>query len=60
MISTYLSSIDGVAIYPIFSLLIFLPFFVFVTISVLKMDKSYTQKMASLPLDNSNEDSETK
>lgn len=60
MISHVLSSIEGVAFYPIFSLLIFVPFFILVTLKVLRMDKTHAQKMSQLPLDNSYYETETK
>ena len=50
MISKYLSSIEGIAAYPIFSLFIFIPFFVLVTIWVFKLDKSFLNYMSAIPL----------
>lgn len=58
MLSQYLSSIDGVAAYPIFSLLIFVPFFIAVTIWIFKLDKKYLNHMSELPLHDSPEQSE--
>jgi cbb3-type cytochrome oxidase subunit 3 len=58
MLSQYLSAIDGVETYPIFSLLIFIPFFVAVTIWIFKLDKQYLNHMSELPLDDSHEQSE--
>lgn len=51
MISKILSSIDGIAVYPIISLLIFLPFFIVVTIWIFKLDTQYLRRMSELPLD---------
>jgi len=51
MISKILSSIDGIAVYPIISLLIFLPFFIVVTIWIFKLDMQYLRQMSELPLD---------
>lgn len=58
MLSKYLSSIDGIATYPIFSLFIFIPFFVAVTIWVFKLDKQFLNHMGGLPLDDSTESAE--
>lgn len=55
MISKYLSSIEGIAAYPIFSLFIFVPFFVVVTIWVFKLDKSFLNYMGAMPLNDTNE-----
>lgn len=60
MISHYLSSIDGISMYPIIALIIFIPFFVAVTYKVFTMDKSHARKMAQMPLDSSSDDLETK
>lgn len=51
MFSNYLKDIDGVQIYPIFSLLVFFVFFLVVTYKVVKADKSYLKKMENMPLD---------
>lgn len=45
----YLESIAGVEIYPIFSLLIFVIFFLAVTWYVLKLDKSFIEEMSNYP-----------
>lgn len=58
MISNILSSIDGIAVYPVISLLIFLPFFVAVTIWIFKLDKQYLKRMSELPLDADQEEKE--
>ncbi len=58
MLSRYLTSIDGVAAYPIFSLLIFVPFFLAVTVWVFKLDKKFLKYMSELPLADSQEQSE--
>lgn len=55
MLSKVLSSIDGISAYPIFSLLIFVPFFIAVTIWIFKLDKKYLKYMSEMPLDNSND-----
>ena len=51
MFNHYLQSIEGVGIYPIFSLLVFFIFFVVMLIWMLKADKSHLKKMSELPLD---------
>lgn len=51
MFSNVLHTIDGIEIYPIFSLLLFFVFFLVVTFIVIKADKSYLSKMENLPLD---------
>lgn len=51
MFNEILSSIDGVAIYPIFSLLIFFLFFIGLGIWVLKADKKYIEKMSEIPFE---------
>lgn len=58
MLSKVLSSIDGIAAYPIVSLLIFLPFFVAVTIWIFRLDKKYLTYMSTLPLDDSQKEKE--
>ncbi len=56
MISKVLSSIDGIASYPIISLMIFLPFFVIVTVWIVRLDKQYLKHMSELPLQDSQEE----
>jgi cytochrome c oxidase cbb3-type subunit IV len=51
MYKSVLESISGVDIYPIVSLVIFFLFFTGVIIWVFKADKSYINKMGSLPLE---------
>ena len=50
-----LTGIDGVDIYPIFSLLIFVVFFAVMVIYVAKMRKTYIEEVSSLPLEDGNE-----
>ena len=54
MISNHLSSIEGVAIYPIISLIIFFALFICLVVWVVKVDKSYLSAMSNLPLENEN------
>ena len=60
MLSRYLTSIEGIAAYPIFSLFIFIPFFLAVTIWVIKLDKKFVNYMGTMPLDDSIETAEKK
>lgn len=46
-----LSSIDGVSIYPILSLLIFVIFFLFVITYVIRMKKTEIAELSSIPLE---------
>ncbi|MBZ0180993.1 MAG: cbb3-type cytochrome c oxidase subunit 3 [Melioribacteraceae bacterium] len=55
MFSNYLTSIKDVEIFPVISLIIFFAVFVFVLIKVIRMDKTYINKMGNLPLDNDDE-----
>ncbi len=50
----YLTSISGVGIFPLISLLMFVAFFVFLGIYVLKADKNRLAYIASLPIDENN------
>lgn len=51
MIKEYLQSIDGVSIYPVISLIIFIVFFAVIIIWMFKVDKNYLKKMSNLPLE---------
>lgn len=51
VISKVLSGIEGVAAYPLTALLIFLPFFILVTVAILRMKKSDVEEMSRIPLD---------
>ncbi|MEZ5015123.1 MAG: CcoQ/FixQ family Cbb3-type cytochrome c oxidase assembly chaperone [Chitinophagales bacterium] len=48
----YLSDIDGVSIYPIFSLLVFFIFFIVLFYFVMRMDKNSIDEMKNIPLEN--------
>ncbi len=48
----YLEKISGISVYPVISLLMFVSFFVIVTLWVLRTDKREIEYMESLPLDN--------
>jgi cytochrome c oxidase cbb3-type subunit 3 len=55
MFSKYLTSIEGIAIYPIIALLLFFILFVFVIIKTIRMDKKQMIHMANLPFDSKSE-----
>ena len=55
MFSQNLSSIDGVSIFPIISLVLFFVIFSGVIYWVLKQDKSDMDNLASIPLQDNNE-----
>ena len=47
-----LESIEGVAIYPVISLVIFVGMFAIAMLYIVKMDKGFISKMGNLPLSN--------
>ena len=51
----YMDSIDGIEIYPIFSLLIFFTFFVVLFLWVFTAKKEYIKTVSNLPLENQND-----
>lgn len=58
-IKEYAATIDGVSIYPIISLLIFFIFFVVLLYYVKKMDKKKAEEISHLPLDLTDQGTET-
>ena len=48
----YLSNIQGVSIYPIISLLMFVVFFLVLFFRVRRMDKTEIEELRNIPLDN--------
>lgn len=46
-----LQSIDGISIYPIISLIVFVLFFTIILIWMFKVDKNYIKKMENLPFE---------
>ena len=50
-IKQYAETIKGIDIYPIFSLLVFVVFFIAVLYYVRKMDKSKVEEIKNLPLE---------
>ena len=51
MLSEHISRIDGIAIYPIISLIVFSILFIATIVWVIKLDKKYLTRMENLPLD---------
>ncbi|PKP31133.1 MAG: CcoQ/FixQ family Cbb3-type cytochrome c oxidase assembly chaperone [Bacteroidetes bacterium HGW-Bacteroidetes-17] len=51
IVSHYLQSIDGIAIYPIITLIIFLSMFIAITIWAMKISKKNIQDMKQIPFD---------
>lgn len=60
MFNNYLQAIEGVEIYPVIGLMIFLFVFISVVVWVMKIDKNYVSEAERLPLDNDDEVDETK
>jgi cbb3-type cytochrome oxidase subunit 3 len=50
MINQVLSSIRGIEIFPIISLLLFFSFFIGMLVVVLRMNKNHVDRMKNLPL----------
>lgn len=50
MYKDYLQSIEGVEVYAIISMIIFITFFIGIIIWLFKVDKQYIKKMEELPL----------
>lgn len=55
MYKELLQSIEGIEIYPLISLFIFLALFIGVVIWIVKLDKGYVKEMETLPLGNEEE-----
>lgn len=51
MFKHYFEQIDGIEIYPLFALFLFLLFFALMLVWVLKVNKSYLTHMQELPLE---------
>ena len=56
-IKGYVSSIDGIEIYPIISFIIFFVFFLAVTYFVITAKKSYIEELSNLPFEDGEDDS---
>lgn len=59
MFNNYLQAIEGIEIYPVIGLIIFLIVFISVVVWVIKIDKNYIREAERLPLDNDNKADET-
>ncbi len=59
MFSEHLSRIEGISIYPIVSMILFIALFGVTLVWVMRLDKKYLSKMKNLPLD-SNLENENK
>jgi len=55
MFKNILESVNGIEIYAISGLILFLVMFISVTVWIFKADKNYIRKMEQLPLDNNTE-----
>ena len=55
----YLEEIDGVAIFPIIGMLIFITFFLFLIYYIYNLDKGFVEEMSDSPLDFDVEKDET-
>ncbi len=53
-IKGYVSSIDGIEIYPIISFIIFFSFFILVTFYVITAKKKYIDELSNLPFEDGN------
>jgi len=54
MFKEVLQSINGIGVYAIISLIIFILFFVVIVLRLIRMDKNFIIKMERLPLDPEN------
>ncbi|MBK8983524.1 MAG: CcoQ/FixQ family Cbb3-type cytochrome c oxidase assembly chaperone [Ignavibacteria bacterium] len=55
MFKHYFELIEGIEIYPIFSLMVFIIFFTLIFGFILKTDKKYIKEMSNLPLEGDDE-----
>ena len=55
MIRELLQSVEGISVYPIISLIVFVLFFVIILVWMLKVDKNYIKKMENLPFEKEEE-----
>jgi cytochrome c oxidase cbb3-type subunit 4 len=51
MIAEVLRSIEGIATYPVVSMMVFVPFFLGVCVMVVRMRKEHSDRMSKLPLE---------
>lgn len=57
-VKNHMESIEGIATYPMISLLIFFIFFALLFLWVFTASKSYIKEVSELPLDNDNQSKE--
>ncbi|HMN23628.1 MAG: cbb3-type cytochrome c oxidase subunit 3 [Ignavibacteriaceae bacterium] len=55
MYKEILNSVEGISIYPIISLIVFVLFFSIILIWMFKVDKTYIKKMENLPFEKEGE-----
>ena len=55
MYKEILNSVEGISIYPIISLIVFVLFFSIILIWMFKVDKTYIKKMENLPFEKEEE-----
>lgn len=55
MIRDVLQSAEGLSLYPVISLIIFVLFFAILIIWMIKVDKNYIKKMSNLPIEEKDE-----
>jgi Ca2+/Na+ antiporter len=55
LIKELLRSVEGVSVYPIISLIVFVLFFVIILVWMLKVDNNYIKKMENLPFEKEEE-----
>ena len=51
MLSEHISKIEGIAVYPVISLIVFSILFVIAVVWVFRLDKKYIARMENLPLE---------
>ncbi|OGV11550.1 MAG: hypothetical protein A3J84_07330 [Ignavibacteria bacterium RIFOXYA2_FULL_37_17] len=51
MLSEHISRIEGIAVYPVISLVVFSILFVITVVWVFRLDKKYISRMENLPLE---------
>ena len=56
MIRNLLESIEGIDVYPVIGLIIFMIFFIILLVWIFRLDKKYISEMKDLPLDTDNKD----
>lgn len=56
MFKNYLNSIEGIATYPVFSLLVFFIFFVIMAVWLIRSDKKHLHEISEMPLDKNEPD----